>query len=76
MKTYHINQTDQGWEGRTEKGERASFVSQTKEDALQRIIEIAKNHSEPVSVRVHKMDGEIQEERTYPGSADPKISEG
>ena len=28
------------------------------------------------SVRIHKVDGEIQEERTYPRDADPKSSPG
>jgi hypothetical protein len=28
------------------------------------------------SVRIHKQDGEIQEERTYPGSKDPPKSAG
>lgn len=28
------------------------------------------------SVRIHKLDGKIQEERTYPRSADPKTSKG
>ncbi len=28
------------------------------------------------SVKIHKKDGTIQEERTYPRSADPRRSEG
>jgi hypothetical protein len=28
------------------------------------------------SVRIHKQDGQIQEERTYPGSKDPPGSRG
>lgn len=28
------------------------------------------------SVRIHKVDGEIQEERTYPGDRDPRSSPG
>lgn len=30
----------------------------------------------PGSVRIHKVDGKIQEERTFPGSADPRKSKG
>ena len=31
---------------------------------------------EPVSVRIHDVDGKFQEERTYPRSADPRKSKG
>jgi hypothetical protein len=30
----------------------------------------------PTTVKIHKEDGRIQEERTYPRSADPKRSKG
>lgn len=76
MKTYHVTKTDDGWQGKAEGAGRASTTGSTKQEVTQRIIEIAKNQPEPVSVRIHKMDGKIQEERTYPGSADPRSSKG
>jgi hypothetical protein len=43
--------------------------------AIEWIIEIAKNRGDS-SVVIHKQDGEIQEERTYPKSSDPFPPEG
>ncbi|MBC7754217.1 MAG: DUF2188 domain-containing protein [Moraxellaceae bacterium] len=76
MKTYHVTKTEDGWQGKAEGGSRASATGATKQEVTQRTIEIAKNQPEPISVRIHKMDGKIQEERTYPGSADPSSSKG
>lgn len=36
----------------------------------------AKAALEPVSVKIHKKTGRFQEERTYPGKADPPGSKG
>jgi hypothetical protein len=47
-----------------------------KEDAVRNTARVARNSSQHVSVRIHKEDGRIQEERTYPRSADPKRSKG
>jgi hypothetical protein len=38
----------------------------TKAEAVKKVAAAAKKGSEPVSVRIHKQDGKIQEERTYP----------
>lgn len=76
MKTYHVTKTEDGWQGKAENGKRASATGATKEEVIKRTIEIAKNQPEPISVRIHKADGKIQEERTYPGSADPSASKG
>jgi hypothetical protein len=34
----------------------------------------AKTDTEPASVRIHKLDGKMHEERTYPRSADPRTN--
>jgi hypothetical protein len=47
-----------------------------KAEAVSRVATAAKKGSEPVSVRIHKTDGKIQEERTYLRSADPPWSKG
>lgn len=47
----------------------------TKALALTEAIGIAKAW-EPSSLRIHKRDGEIQEERTYPRASDPKRTKG
>jgi hypothetical protein len=47
-----------------------------KEDAVRETAKVAKADSEAVSVRIHTEDGRVQEERTYPRSADPVRSPG
>jgi hypothetical protein len=74
-KTYHVTKTDSGWQGKKEGGERASVTGDTKEEVLKKTIEIAKNQGD-TSVVIHKQDGKIQEERTYPKSSDPFPPEG
>jgi len=69
-KTYHVTKTDDGWQGKLEGGQRASVTGSTKEEVLKKTIEIAKNQ-ENSSVKIHKSDGKIQEERTYPKKSDP-----
>ena len=51
------------------------YGGETKEEVLKKTIEIAKNQGDS-SVVIHKQDGKIQEERTYPKSTDPYPPEG
>ena len=74
-KTYHVTKTDDGWQGKAQGGERASVKGNTKEEVVKKTIEIAKKQ-ESSSVKIHKVDGKIQEERTYPRSSDPFPPEG
>jgi hypothetical protein len=74
-KNYHITKTENGWQSKLEKGQRASVTGTTKSEVVQKTIEIAKNQSS-ASVRIHKMDGKIQEERTYPKKSDPYPPQG
>jgi hypothetical protein len=67
---YHITKTDEGWEGRIEGGKRASAKGRTKEEVKKKTIELAKKNGES-SVIIHKENGKIQEERTYPRKSDP-----
>jgi Uncharacterized protein conserved in bacteria (DUF2188) len=48
----------------------------TKADAVKNTAGVAQRAPEPVTVKIHLENGRIQEERTYPGSADPKSSKG
>jgi hypothetical protein len=63
-----------GWEGRS-GGQRVSS-GRTKDEAVKNTAKVAKADPNAVSVKVHKEDGRIQEERTYPGKADPRKSKG
>lgn len=74
-KNYHVAKTNNGWQGKLEKGQRASVVGNTKSEVVQKTIEIAKNQS-MASVKIHKMNGRIQEERTYPRKSDPYPPKG
>jgi len=74
-KNYHVTKTDDGWQGKAEGGKRASATGSTKAEVVKKTIEIAKNQGNS-SVKIHKGDGKIQEERTYPKSSDPYPPEG
>jgi hypothetical protein len=74
-KTYHITKTDNGWQGKLEGGQSASVRGRTKEEVVKNTIKIAKQHDNS-SVKIHKSDGKIQEERTYPKKSDPSPPKG
>lgn len=69
-KTYHVTKTDDGWQGKKEGGQRASVTGPTKADVVKQTVELAKKQ-DAGSVVIHKQDGKIQEERTFPKSSDP-----
>ena len=48
----------------------------TKEAAIKATAAVAKADSNAVTVKIHNVNGKIQEERTYPRSADPTRSVG
>jgi hypothetical protein len=58
--------------GKTVRGTKAT----TKQSSVKKTAAVAKKAKKPTSVRIHKANGRIQEERTYPRSADPKKSRG
>lgn len=68
LKKYHITKTQSGWQGKAEGGERASKTAQTKKELVDQMRDMAKRQGNVSLI--------IQEERTYPRSADPKTSKG
>ncbi|BCY00479.1 DUF2188 domain-containing protein [Stutzerimonas stutzeri] len=74
MDNYHISATDSGSELRKQGATRASKTAATKDEMLQ--ITAAFLEGRTASVKIHKKDGTLQEERTYPRSADPRESKG
>jgi len=74
-KTYHVTKTEDGWQGKLEGGKKASVKGKTKEEVMRKTIEIAKNKGNS-SVKIHKQNGQIQEERTYPKGTDPYPPKG
>lgn len=71
---FHL--TKKGDEWRLEKAgtNRARVKAPTKAEAVQKMREYMQDHEG--SVRIHKENGQIQEERTYPRSKDPRTSRG
>jgi Uncharacterized protein conserved in bacteria (DUF2188) len=63
------------WKVIAEGATRASAREDTKDAAVRRAVELAK--AKPLGqVRVKKMDGTLQYERTYPRSSDPRRTRG
>lgn len=65
-----------GWELKDDKTKKVIHTFRKKENAtkggvLERIV-----GPKGASVKIKKMSGEYQEERTYPGSRDPSSSKG
>ncbi len=77
MKNYHLTKTEKGWSLKPAGSQRATKNFNTnKETAIKESAKILKKSSQPASLKIHKTNGQIQEERTYPRSADPKESRG
>ena len=76
MDNYHLTHNGNDWQLKNQDATRASkvFREMTKEEATRAAADFMKNH--PGSVKIHKLDGTFQEERTYPRSADPRRSKG
>jgi hypothetical protein len=74
MKRIDVTKADKGWVAKT--GDQTVAKAPTKAEAVKKTARAAKAMPEAVSVKIHNTDGKIQEERTYPRSADPKKSKG
>ena len=76
MKRIDLVKKGDGWlgesGGRTVPGTKA----ETKAAAVEQTAAVARRSSQPITVKIHKENGRIQEERTYPRSADPRGSRG
>lgn len=74
MDNYHITKGNKEWKLTKEGNERATKTAETKQD----IIEQTRNHmaDKTGSVKIHKENGQIQEERTYQRKDDPRKSRG
>jgi hypothetical protein len=66
----------QKWVGESDGKTVRGTGAPNKADAVKNTAGVARRAPEPVSVKIHKENGRIQEERTYPSSADPKRSKG
>ncbi len=74
MDNYHVTKKDDKWHLTKEGNIRPSKTAETKDQLIQVTREFMADRVG--SVKIHKQDGKIQEERTYPKSKDPKKSKG
>lgn len=73
---YHLSKDDGKWKLKKEGAQRASKTFEgPKEEAIRKSADHIKGGSGG-SLKIHKEDGKIQEERTYPRSKGPKNSPG
>ncbi len=63
-KIYHVKKTDAGWQARLRGAKIASVAGKTKEEVIQKVIVMARNHGKSV-IKIYRKDGKIQEEREY-----------
>lgn len=74
MKNYHITKKENKWNLTLEGNSRASITADTKKDIIKQTSEFMENKTG--SVKIHKENGRIQEERTYQRKDDPRKSKG
>jgi hypothetical protein len=67
---YHLTHRNDEWRLEKAGSNRAVATGGTKAQAVGKMRAYMRTHDG--SVRIHRMDGQIQEERTYPRSKDPK----
>jgi len=52
-----------------ESGNQILLAAATKQEAVDLAVDLAQTLGEPVAVRIHRVDGTLQEERTFPRSS-------
>lgn len=74
MDSYHVTHTESGWSLKKAGAEQSSRHAATKDELLKLLPVYFEGKT--ASVKIHHQDGTIEEERTYPRSADPRQSKG
>lgn len=74
MDNYHLTHQSGEWKLKKEGSDRAIKTFASKQEAMDYSTEYMREHEG--SLKFHKEDGKIQEERTYPRSADPNQTKG
>jgi hypothetical protein len=74
MDNYHITKDDDKWKLTKEGNDRASQAADTKKEIIQKTRYFMEDKTG--SVKIHKQNGIIQEERTYHRKDDPNKSKG
>lgn len=71
---YHLTKKGSDWRLEKAGSNRAVVKESTKAAAIEKARQYVGQKSG--SMRIHKVDGTIQEERTYPRSRDPRKTKG
>ena len=74
MDNYHVTKDDDKWKLTKEGNRRASKTAATKQEIISAMREYMEDKIG--SVKIHKEDGQFQEERTYPRKDDPRKTPG
>ncbi|ENT8805163.1 DUF2188 domain-containing protein [Citrobacter freundii] len=74
MDNYHITKDGDKWKLQKEGNTKPSKTADTKAEMIKQTQEFMSDKK--ASVKIHKVDGKIQEERTYQRKDDPKSSKG
>ncbi len=74
MQNYHIKSHDGHWDLTKEGADRASISKPTKAEIVAATEAFMADKTG--SVKIHLTNGQIEEERSYPRSADPGKSKG
>ena len=74
MRNLFVQTHPNGWEIKWEGAERSSSTHSTKLEAINYAKALAKNNAtptNPISLKIKKLDGTIENEYSYPKIADP-----
>jgi hypothetical protein len=71
-----IDVVKKGTEWVAETNKKVVAQAPTTNAAVKKTAAVAKADPNPVTVKIHEVNGRIQEERTYPRAADPRQSKG
>lgn len=74
MDNYHVVKTESGWKLHAQGDDRALLSTSTKAELLDQLPAFMDGRTG--SVKIHTESGQIEDERTYPRSADPRRSKG
>ena len=74
MQNYHLVPNGNRWRLSGEGSDRTLCDFDTKEEAVERCSQLMSRQTG--SLKIHNADGKIEEERTYPRSADPVQTKG
>lgn len=74
MDNYHITKDADKWKLTKDGNQRPSKIADTKQEIIEKTQDFMSDKTG--SVKIHKEDGKIQEERTYQRKDDPRKSKG